>query len=110
MQAPPPATTPAPDPNPGRPVESGPSPANPGIPVGPPLPPPITELNLPGFQLRVMGNPPPWVGNVRGPYPYPYTYPYPYPRVIVPPVQVGVGRPLQGVRDMVRGIIGGVLP
>jgi len=84
-----PDSTPVPDP---RPVD-------PGVPLVTPLPPPITELNLPGVYVRVAPGPLPWVGPIRGPY----------PPVLVPQVQVRV-RPLQGVREMVRGLLGGPYP
>jgi len=104
--SPPATTTPTPTPTPDSStvVVPGVDPrlAYPGYPLVTPLSPPVTELNLPGFHLRVVPPvPPPWVGSLRGPYP---------PVMVPPPFPYGGGRPLQGVRDMVRGLINGSLP
>ena len=60
---------------------------------------PITELDFPGVHIRVVP-PAPWL--VNGPMGY--------PRVVVPPVDVRVMRPLRGVRQRVRDLIDGALP
>jgi hypothetical protein len=65
----------------------------------PPLVLPMTEINVPGVHIRIIP-PVPLVGTV---------YPR-YPGVVVPPVQVRVGRPLLGVRQRVRDLIDNVLP